>query len=371
MNKTKAPITFTIILCFISLLGLQNNLYANDKLGGMHPQEQIDFVKTQIKNRKEPFFTAYKALIVKADSALLVNQHAVEDFSIPGFYSDKIGHRKTSLALQVDGFSAYSCALAYQFTGKAKYANKATYFLNAWATINKKYSQLDGSLVMSYSGTTLMMTAELLKNDKKWKSKDKEQFTWWTKNVFRSAANSIRFRNNNSGDWSRFASLLADVYLDDKADFQTNVELIKKDLFDKIAPDGHMVEEVKRQVKGVWYTYFSLAPLTASSWVIYNQTGENLFTAEKDGASFKKALDYLLYYNQHPEEWKFFKNPDTGFVYTETGFWPANLLEAMNGIYHSSDFDTFLIPYRPIMYPKHDYAWTFPTLMPLSLTDYK
>ena len=368
MNK---PNFVPALLVMLGLCWITNICTAGAQLKGMHPQKQLDFVKKQIRAKKEPYLSAYKALLVKADSALLVQQHAVADFSIPGFYSDKEGHRRTSLALQVDGFSAYSCALAYQLSGKTKYADKAVYFLNAWAAVNKKYSQLDGSLVMSYSGTTLMISADLLKGYRNWQAKDVEQFKWWTINVFRHAANTIRFRNNNSGDWSRFASILADTYLGDQDDLQQNIALVKKDLFDKIAPDGHMTEEVKRQVKGVWYTYFSLAPLTASSWVIYNQTGENLFKAEKDGASFKKALDYLLYYNQHPEEWKFFKNPDTGNVNTATGFWPANLLEAMNGIYHSQDFDTFLAPYRPIMYPKHDYAWTFPTLMPLSLKGYQ
>ncbi|RZK67950.1 MAG: hypothetical protein EOO95_01340 [Pedobacter sp.] len=113
-----------------------------------------------------------------------------------------------------------------------------------------------------------------------------------------------------------------------------------------------------------------LAPLSASFWVVYNETGENLFTLEKNGASLKKALDYLLYHNQHPEEWTWFKNPVTGNKDTATGFWPANLLEAMNGVYHSKDFDAFVAPYRPIMYPRHDYAWTYPTLFPLSLTEY-
>lgn len=371
MNKPKSSLIFSIILCLISWLGFQNKLYANSQPGGMHPQKQIDFVKTQIKHKKEPYLTAFKALIIKADSALLVNQHAVEDFSIPGFYVDKDGHRKTSLALQVDGFSAYSCALAFQLTGKSKYAVKAIYFLNAWAGTNKKYSLLDGSLVMSYSGTTMMMAAELLKNNKNWKAKDQEQFAWWTKNVFRHAANSIRYRNNNSGDWSRFASLLADVYLNDQEDFKKNVEMIKNEFAKQIAPDGHMVEEVKRQGNGIWYTYFSLAPISASFWVIYNQTGENLFALEQNGTSLKKGLDYLLYHNQHPDEWTWFKNPVTGNKNTATGFWPANLLEAMNGIYHSKDFEAFVVPYRPIVYPRHDYAWTYPTLFPLSLTGYK
>jgi len=370
MNHLKFFLSIFLTTCLLSTLQRQQAL-AQNQLKGMHPQQQIDFVKRQLKAKKEPYASAYKALISKADSALLVEQHAVADFSIPGFYQDKDVHRKTSLALQVDGFSAYSCALAYQLSGKTKYADKAIYFLNAWASVNKKYSQLDGSLVMSYSGTTLMISADLLKNYKKWKPEDVAQFKLWTKNVFREAANSIRFRNNNSGDWSRLASILADTYLDDQEDLQKNIALIKNDLFDKLAADGHMVEEVKRQGKGIWYTYFSLAPLTASSWVIYNQTGENLFAATKNGASFKKSLDYLHYYNQHPEEWKFFKNPATGAVYTETGFWPANLLEAMNGIYSDAEYEKYLAPYRPIMYPKHDYAWTFPTLMPLRLNGYQ
>ncbi|SDE01364.1 alginate lyase family protein [Pedobacter soli] len=371
MNKLKRKLILYTVLCLIFWLGYQNKIYASDQPGGMHPQRQIDFVKAQIRNKKEPYFTAFKALIIKADSGLLINQHAVEDFSIPGFYADKEGHRRTSLALQVDGFSAYSCALAYQLTGQAKYALKAIYFLNSWAATNKKYSQLDGSLVMSYSGTTMMMAAELLKNNKSWKAKDQQQFIWWTKNVFRQAANSIRYRNNNSGDWSRFASLLADVYLNDQEDFQKNVEMIKNELFKQIAPDGHMVEEVKRQGNGIWYTYFSLAPISASFWVVYNQTSENLFSLEQNGTSLKKALDYLLYHNQHPEEWTWFKKPVTGNKDTATGFWPANLLEALNGIYHSKDFDDFVAPYRPIVYPRHDYAWTYPTLFPLSLTQYR
>ncbi|WP_316831548.1 alginate lyase family protein [Pedobacter aquatilis] len=369
MSKSFFPVRLFLIFfcltCFLEKINAVEHPY------GMHPQKQIDFVKRQIKLKKEPFLSAYKQLIIKADSALAIENHAVEDFSIPGFYSDKEGHRRTSLALQVDGFSAYSCALAYQLSGKKQYADKAIYFLNAWAKINKKYSQLDGSLVMSYSGTTFMIAADLLKNYKGWSNDEQTQFKWWTINVFRHAANSIRFRNNNSGDWSRFASVLADCYLDDKTDLTENIRLIKSDLFKKIAPDGHMVEEVKREANGIWYTYFSLAPLTASSWAIYNATGENLFFAEQGGASFQKALDYLLYYNTHPQDWQWFKNPNVGRVDTPTGFWPANLLEAMKDIYKQKDYDAFVAPYRPILYPRHDYAWTFPTLMPLSLNGYK
>lgn len=360
-----------IYLLFLAVMFACTAVFADNGSHGMHPKKQIAYVKQQLKLGKEPFVTAFKQLRAKADSALTVSTHAVEDYSVPGYYVKKEEHIKQSFAMQIDGFAAYSCALTWALTGEQKYAAKAEYLLNSWATVNKKCSQLDGALVMSYSGMAFMVAAELLKDDKKWSATDQQQFATWTRTVFREATNSIRFRNNNSGDWSRLASILADVYLDDRKDLDENIRLTKKDIFDKIAPDGHMVEEIKRQANGIWYTYFSLAPLTAACWVIYNETGENLFFAEKDGASIKKALDYLLYYDQHPDEWKYFKNPVVYGVDSRTGIWPYNLLEAMNGIYHSKDFDDFVAPKRPIIYPIHNFAWAFPTLMPLSLNGYK
>lgn len=345
--------------------------YAFDHPEGMHPKAQIAFVKQQIKARKQPYLTAYFQLIAKSDSALNINQHAIADFSIPGFYVKKEEHRQKSLALQVDGFSAYSCALAWQLTGKKKYAKKAIYFLNAWATINKKYSENDGPLVMCYSGTSMLMAAELMRDYKKWRPQQQQVFADWVRNVVNKASHRIRTGKNNWADWGRLASLLADVYLNDEADIKEVSTMMNADIFTKIAPDGHMVEEVKREANGIWYTYFSLAPITASSWVIYNTTGENFFTMEQGGASFKMALDYLLYYNTHPAEWPWFKNPNTGNINTATGFWPGNLLEAMHNIYHEDKFDAFVAPDRPIVYPRHDYAWTYPTLFPLSLNNYK
>jgi len=358
------------MLCFLLIIALR--CVAAQEPSGMHPKAQLDFVRQQIKAKREPYLSAFKQLIQKADSALLVNNHAVEDFKVPGFYQQKVEHQSKSLALQTDAFSAYSCALAWQFTGKKVYAQKALYFFNSWATINKAYSELDGSLVMSYSGSAMLMAAELMKPYKDWKAADREVFTGWVKNVFINAAHSIRYRNNNSGDWARLATVLGDCFIGDTADIKKTTGMIKADLFNKIALDGHMVEEVKRGANGIWYAYFSLAPLTASMWVVYNTTGDNMFMLEKDGASVKKAIDYLLYYNQHPDGWTWFKNPNTGSVVnTAVGFWPANLIEAMRNIYPDDKYDAFVAPYRPIMYSRHDYAWTFPTLLPLSLKGYK
>lgn len=367
--KIKATLFPRLILAKILLLW-SATLMAYDHPGGMHPKAQISFVKEQVKQKKEPYYTAYLQLIHKADSILQVQHHALADFSVPGYYIKPKEHRANSQAIQQDGFSAYACALAWQLSGKSVYAEKALYFLNAWASINKKYSDFDGPLVMSYSGTSVMMAAELMRPYKKWKKADRQQFTVWVENVYRKAANSIRNRKNNWADWGRMGSLLAAYYLDDAADVAENARLIKSDLFHKIAADGSMPEETRREKNGIWYTYFSLAPITASCWIVYNATGENLFTYAQGQQSIKNALDYLLYYNQHPDEWKWFKNPNTGKP-GAIGFWPANLFTAMYGIYEDEAYKNYTRQHEPIIYEQHHFAWTFPSLMPVSLKGYR
>jgi hypothetical protein len=366
MIKCLARIVFSLLF----LLCVVVRILANEHPGGMHPKQQIEFVKKQIAQRKEPFLSAYKQLLLKVDSILNVQHHALEDFNVPGFYVEPKVHRANSQSLQQDGFAAYSSALAWQLSGKSAYAEKALYFLNAWGRINNRYSNFDGPLVMSYSGTSMVMAGELMHNYRSWKKEDRVRFTNWVSGVYRKAANEIRYRKNNWADWGRLGSMLADYYLNDTADMAENIRLIKSDLFEKIADDGHMPEETRREKNGIWYTYFSLAPITAACWVGYNATGENLFVLTEGDRSIRKALDYLLYYQQHPAEWKWFKDPNTGSAAAATGFWPSNLFEAMYGVYKDESYRSFTEAYRPIFYEKHHFAWTFPSLMPVSLTGY-
>lgn len=329
----------------------------------MHPDAQIRFVKSQIKQKMEPYFETYQQLIHTTDSLLNVSHRAVEDFSVPGFYFNMQAHRASSAALSGDAFGAYACALSYRLSGNSKYGKKACYFLNAWASINKKYSEYDGELVMAYNGSALLMAAELMFDSNIWKKREKEQFGNWVVNIYRKATNAIRIKPNNWADWGRFGSLLSASFLNDKEEVQTNIQLIKSDLNHKIASDGSMTEEVKREKNGIWYTYFSLAPITASCWVAYNLTGENLFMSEKEGLLIKRALDYLLYYTQHPNEWPWFSNPRDG----NGEHWPENLISAMSGIYNDKNYLEFAQSRKLIIHPYHHHAWTFAGLMPLRL----
>ena len=274
-----------IFFLTISFVAFGFSLFAYEHPGGMHSRQQIEFVRKQILEKKEPYFTAFNQLIEATDSAFIMPHHALSDFSVPGYYVVPKEHIANSLSLARDAFNAYACALAWQLTSQPKYATRALYFINAWSSINKSYSASDGPLVMSYTGTAMVMAAELLTNCPTWKNRDKQLFVDWTKNVYQKATNEIRTRKNNWGDWGRFGSSLAAYYLNDTTEMNKNIRLLKSDIFNKIDVDGHMPEETRRGANGIWYTYFSLTPITATLWVAYNSTGENLFGMQHDGRS--------------------------------------------------------------------------------------
>ncbi|MFA7472545.1 MAG: alginate lyase family protein [Spirosomataceae bacterium] len=327
--------------------------------GGMHTREQIKATQKMIKKKDPTYLAAYQQLLVLADSAFKHPDHALENYSVPGFYVDANGHRTNSRALQSDAFDAYACALAYQLSGNKKYAQEAIRFLNAWAHKNTQYSDADGSLVMSYSGTAMVIAADLVRNSKVWQANDIAAFDQWVANVYKKACDEIRNRKNNWADWGRLGSILAAHYLGDKGEIQENIRLIKSDLSDKIAEDASMPHETRRGANGIWYTYFSLAPITAACWVAYNTTGENLFEYTQDGRNLKMALDYLLKYAIKPEAWPWFEKPNKG----APNRWPGNLFEAMAGIYNDSAYSNYSRPAQPIVYSTHHFAWSFPTLM--------
>ena len=335
----------------------------------MHPIEQLRFVKYSIVKRTEPYYTAYRSLIKEADLIIDNKQehNAIENFYIPGYYQDPVTHRKNVAGMDSDAYAAYATALAYRLSGDKKYGEKSLYFLKAWYTINKAYSGYDGELALARSACGLLIAAELMNDTELWSVVERNQFNRWVVDVYQKSGNSIRNRKNNWADWGRYASLLSASITENRAEVNENVRLIKSDLFTKIAPDGHMPEEVGRNADGMWYTYFSLSPLTAASWIAYNITGENIFELESsEGASIKKAVDFLLYYVQRPSEWPWHENPTKG----NPSKWPGNLVEALNGIYNNQAYSNYVAGSRPIIYKDH-FTWTFPTLMPLSLTDYK
>ncbi len=82
---------------------------------------------------------------------------------------------------------------------------------------------------MAYSGSGLLMAAELMSDTRLWSAEEQALFRDWVLSVYRPAVNEIRVHKNNWADWGRFGSLLAASYLNDTAEVAANVRLIKSD----------------------------------------------------------------------------------------------------------------------------------------------
>src|SRR5690606_3334404 len=171
------------------------------------------------------YLAAYQQLLVLADSAFKHPDHALENYSVPGFYVDANGHRTNSRALQSDAFDAYACALAYQLSGNKKYAQEAIRFLNAWAHKNTQYSDADGSLVMSYSGTAMVIAADLVRSSKVWHANDIAAFDQWVANVYITACDVIRNRKNSWADCVILGAILTSLHLGGVGELQEKTSL--------------------------------------------------------------------------------------------------------------------------------------------------
>ena len=153
----------------------------------------------------------------------------------------------------------------------------------------------DGVLVMSYSGSGLLMAAELMSDTKIWTSKDKTAFKAWVLQVYQKAANEIRIHKNNWADWGRLGSLLAASFLEDKAEVLQNVQLIKSDLFSKIASDGHMSgdEQMREEAR---------ASFALASYSAYNKHSKDSLAINYTGIGYESPwlsdsyFDYLSHY---------------------------------------------------------------------------
>lgn len=333
--------------------------------GGLHSRSQIEIAQKKINAGEQSAITAYEALIQQAQANLEKPSQAVEDYSVPGYYIDADGHRKMMGRLSNDAWTAYSCALAFQLTAgkeKVQYAKKAIGIINAWASTNKKTSNYDGDLAMADAGAGLVFAAELMTNCNEWKKEERAEFKTWVRTVYLKSCEKIAGRANNWGDWGLVGMAASYYHLDDAEALDKTVDLLKDKIDKAIEANGSMPHETKREKRGLWYTYFALAPLTSACQIVLNARGADLFHYKgKDGAGIEEALDYLLHYTREPEKWPHHKEAD--LLPGTPAKHPGNLYEAMFGIYGKKEYEAWIKDARPIMVYGHHYAWAVPTLL--------
>lgn len=360
-------VLFSTIFVFRSSI---SNLNKDDYQSALHPDEQIKTVKNKIKKKEEPYYSSYKEVISLADNYINSKAEPVYTTYVPPTYEDGEGHNEAKKTLMSNAYASYVLALSWKLTDNAKYAEKAIQILDNWAKENHFISERDDTpLVEAYGGLGFIYSGSLLKGYKNW---DQEDFVKWVKNKYIPIVTVARNRTNNWGSWGNLALLASYSYLGYDKEFKSEINRTKYLILHQINSEGILEKEVSRKSGGMVYTYFSLVALTQSMYIIYNQTGINLFSEKtEEGRGINKALTYFYYYVKNPTQWPFYKNSDLNKPSMIASHnWPANLYKAMSGIYPANQFGDLTINIEPIMggyvkdreLPSH-FAWNFPSLM--------
>lgn len=235
----------------------------------------------------------------------------------PAYDHDRIGDMASGVE---------SLALAYYFTGKEVYAEKAVDYLRVWflnpatrMNPNLQYAQAilgknTGRGTGIIEGRNLTQAADwagLLEGSPAWTSKDKEDLKIWLASFLDWMLNSENGRDeasakNNHGSYFDSQVMCLALMLDRK-DLARQVALAarEKRIGVQVASDGSQPLELTRET-ALGYSLFNLAALFELA-TLADRVDVDLWHYEfPDGRGIAKALDYLLPYVVPPtQKWPF------------------------------------------------------------------
>ena len=182
-------------------------------------QAELAVVKQRIAGKVEPQASAFAKLIRDADAARSFVADPPDTMDIMGGYEPN-NNQETVIRpwLWRNGHAAYCSALAYAYTGKTNYADKAVEILNAWAAKKTVFTGRDRGLQLGSWFSQVLYAADLVHYYAGWKAADREQFnSWWRANCLVHTYPIAIQRRNNWKDAGLLGVMSAAVVLEDKA----------------------------------------------------------------------------------------------------------------------------------------------------------
>lgn len=326
----------SIILLFICLVGFsQVEITGNEDLITLakdfkfqHPMtvtsaKEIAIVKDRIKNGVEPQATAFKKLILAADSLQTFLPNPPDTF-----YISK-GDPELRDSLWRSCSAAYTSALAYTYTGNEKYAIKAVEVLNTWARKNTAFTGKSIYLQLGAWFTPMLYSADLLNDYEGWKQEDRFLFKrWWKEQCLVNTIDVMRTKLNNWADAGVVGCMTAAVVFEDQELLEESLnELLsyyKANSTGKVASFGtswklandsngvYLPLEAVRELgrKGLTYSYLAMTT-TVQSLEMARYAGYDFWTAKTpQGANFQGVIEQLFKWSILGEPFPWYKNPD-------------------------------------------------------------
>ncbi len=302
----------------VNVTGKEDHISLPKDFQFQHPmtvtsKKEIAVVKDRIKNGIEPQVTAFRKLILSADSSQSFTADPTVTMNVMGGYEKNNNLAVNRAWLWRNCHAAYSSALAYTYTGESNYADKAIEVLNAWAIRGTTFTGQDRGLQIGSYFSPMLYASDLLHSYKGWKKKDRERFkSWWTNNCLVHTDEVMHNRLNNWKDAGVLGTMCAAVVFENQ---QLMVESLnellsyyKPNSNEKVAKYGtswkmanddkgtYLTSEVTRNNgrSGLTYTYYSLTT-GVQALEIARYAGFNFWNSKTpEGASFYGVIEQLF-----------------------------------------------------------------------------
>ncbi len=294
--------------------------------------DTIDAIRQRVGSGREPFASAWNRLLADAKSGLdqppisitqnggspYFRQDAVYVPGRDGEFNPDSNIKSRSLATKA-GKVALDLALAWRFTGEARFADKALEQIHAWCLNQNTFMMPTGrvfdsyALGMGYGGDIVLFvsffdlfTAEYLLADYSgWNLPTRAAVKRWTRAMIDPQRPLMFYQGvemYNNWEDARLLYLATGALLLDDLDLLLEVFARWRQILPmKMTDAGELPRETMR-TRSMHYTLFALDS-TIQVAEIARQCGVDLYNCNINGRCIKKAADYAAHYLLHMDQW--------------------------------------------------------------------
>lgn len=189
-----------VSLLFLNLINLYSQTFPNSPepwreeynisllgFAFQHPMTVInnteaEIIKYRIENKIEPQFSAFQNLLLESQTQLNFVADPPETMNIMGGYEPNSNLNEMREWLWRNCHAAYTCGLAYLYSGDILYAEKAKEILMDWANKGTIFTGQDRGLQLGSWFSPMLYSADLILNYEGWTESEKAKFkAWWKK----------------------------------------------------------------------------------------------------------------------------------------------------------------------------------------------
>lgn len=293
-------------------------------------REELQIAKARIARGVYPQAAVFPLLLRDAEEAQRFVADPPEVMEIMAGYAPGTNLPEMREWLWRNRHAAYASALAYAYTGEARYAEKTAEILNAWASKGTRFTGYDRGLQLGSWFSGMLYAADLIYEYEGWEPEERERFTsWWRREVLPHVRAVMLERENNWKDAGILGVLAAAVVLEDRELLREGLIHLHSYFYERTVPGSsspgvwkiksdengvYLPHEVTRNEgrSGVTYTGYALTS-AVQALEIARYAGYDLWHAETpEGVTFQDVIEWYFRWDLLRHSFPWHADPNRG-----------------------------------------------------------